>query len=187
MAWSMGLLGASLPSVAAGAYDLLQTQVLSSPVTSITFDSLDSIAADYEHLQIRFVAKSTVVGNSTGLACVLNGDTTDSYRGHILAGDGTAVSSSELVFTGLANLGQVQRTQSGVPGSFTAGVIDILDFSNANKNTTLRNFSGHYAGNTRIQLTSGGYFKTDSVTSIKLELLAPDFATGSRFSLYGVK
>lgn len=183
----MGLLGASLPSVAGGAYDLLETQVLSSSAASITFDNLNTLAADYKHLQIRFVTKSTVVGNSTGLACVLNDDTTNSYLGHRLAGNGSEVTANNLVFDGLASLGQVQRTQSGVQGSFTAGIIDILDFSNSNKTTTIRAFSGHHAGNTIVQLVSGGYFQTSPVTSIKLELIAPDFAAGSRFSLYGVK
>jgi hypothetical protein len=43
--------------VAAGSFDLLETQVLTSSAASVTFSSLSTYAADYQHLQIRIVSK----------------------------------------------------------------------------------------------------------------------------------
>jgi hypothetical protein len=72
--------------------------------------------------------------------------------------------------------------------SYSAGVVDILDPFETSKNTTVRNLDGYTAalGN-QIRLSSGLFYKTESITSLKILLDSFQFKSGSRFSLYGLK
>lgn len=180
MAWSMGLLGASLPSVAAGAYDLLETQVLGAAAASVTFTGLDSYT-DYKHLQLRNVQRTTRASNTDGCYLRFNGDSGSNYARHYLYGDGSSIysgGSTSQTQIGLFNRG------AGDTNFFAIDVIDILDFSDANKNTTVRVFEAE----DRVWLISGLWNSTSAVTSITFTpQIGPDFAVGSRFSLYGVK
>ena len=72
----IGFFGAG---AAAGAYELIETQVLGSDVYSITFSS---VPQTYKHLQIRLTARCTASG-STGdwLSIRFNGDSSGNYGG----------------------------------------------------------------------------------------------------------
>jgi hypothetical protein len=73
----LGILAAQI-SVAAGSYDLLETEILTGSQTSVTFSSLNSTyGADYQHLQARCVFSGGGVVSS--LRIQLNGDTGSNY------------------------------------------------------------------------------------------------------------
>lgn len=175
---------------AAGAYDLLETTVLSSNTASVTFSSLGSYSA-YKHLQLRIVARDTNSFASTirDLNMRFNGDSGTNYFGHELIGD----PSWPGVFS--QNLGNTSRIRaratiddSATANVYVASIWDILDFNNTSKNKTVRILSGTNQGNNdaRIVLTSGAWNNTAAITSITITG-ADQHKTGSRFSLYGVK
>jgi hypothetical protein len=170
---------------AAGAYDLLETTVLGSNTASVTFSSLGSYS-DYKHLQIRATIRTARSINGDFHYIRFNSDTGSNYAYHELVGQGSSVASS-------ASTSQTYIQYSRAPGTtntanvFSSAVIDILDFNNSSKNTTIRSLSGYEAATDAISLFSGVWLSTAAVTSITL--LQPSFNTlaGSRFSLYGIK
>lgn len=187
----LGILNSQAAGVSAGAYDLLETQVLTSSASSVTFTGLGSYT-DYKHLQIRAVGRSNNSGNRfrlTGLR--LNGDSGSNYSYHDLYGNGSSVISSSN--TGSSNIPVLAINGSAsTSNAFGVAVIDLLDFSSSSKNTTIKSLTGfHDAAQPiyRVMLRSGVWLNTAAVTSITMgDLLGGyDWAVGSRFSLYGVK
>jgi len=166
----------------AGAYDLLETTVLASSASSVTFTGLGSYS-DYTHLQIRYVTQAT---STSDIFLRMNADTGSNYAYHWLQGTGSTVSS---VGASSQNHIRVFGADANPGGDvFAPGVIDILDFSSSSKNTTTRTLAGRNATANRIFLLSGLYNDTSAVTSISLtEGSTGNFVTGSRFSLYGIK
>ena len=72
--------------------------------------------------------------------------------------------------------------------TFTAGVIDILDYANTNKYKTLRTLNGGDAnGSGNIQIESGSWRNTAAITSITLTHNGSGFTQYSSFALYGIK
>ena len=180
--WNMGLLGASAP-VAAGSYELIESSILTSDTSSVTFSS---IPQDYKHLQIRMLVRdtNTFTNELRNITLLLNGSS--SGNSHRLTGNGSTVASASLgplqIFNGTLN----DDAPSGV---FVATVLDILDYTNTSKNTTTRSLGGTEAGATlarAITLGSGLLLSTNAITSITINSLV-NHKTGSRFSLYGIK
>jgi len=177
-----------------GAYDALASVTLSATTSTITFAG---IPTGYRHLQIRGIARSnSATTYPDPLIIQFNGDTTSGnyYSYHILTGDTTAASAYAGATTTIAG-GMVGRIAGGNGGanSFTASIIDILDYSNSNKNKTTRTLSGTEGNSTNldndITLFSSLWKSTSTITSI---LLRPNNNTNSfvqytQFALYGVK
>lgn len=171
----------------------LQTVTLSSPTNAVEFTNLVSqYASTYQHLQLRYVTRQNEAGNgrneSGGLR--FNGVTSNSYSWHTIVADegsgvrnfGAANNSYMLVWVVSPN---------GLNSAYGVGVIDILDPFETSKNKTIRvtdaatntsNNYGRYVG-----VTSGAFYSTNQVSSIRFFLGVNNFAPGSRFSLFGVK
>jgi hypothetical protein len=183
----LGFLAAS--GVSAGSFDLLETQVLGSSTASVTFSSLSTYAATYQHLQIRAVVGGTD-GSDNRMWLRLNGVTTG-YSWHNLFGNGSSVSSQ--AGTSTTSIRCMTSISDGTASQFSGVVIDLLDVFETTKNKTVRTLGGGIStSDTRIALTSGLYASTDAVSSIALApgntgYGAGNFKSGSRFSLYGIK
>jgi hypothetical protein len=83
----------------------------------------------------------------------------------------------------------VETSASTSANIFTVAVIDILDYSNTNKYTTIRTLQGYDSnGSGNIRFNSGLWMNTAGVTDIKI---FPDgaasFVQYSHFALYGIK
>ena len=169
-------------AVAASSYELISSTVLGSNTPSVTFSSLGDYSSTYKHLQLRIVTKYDNPFDNFFMR--LNGDTGSNYSVHRLIGNGSTVTS-------LASTSQSYFIP-GITSSSTANivaptVIDILDSYSTAKNKTIRALSGDTA-DTSIRFASGAWYNTSSITSISLLAEAAyNFATGSRFSLYGIK
>lgn len=173
----IGFFGAG---AAAGAYELISSTVLGSANSTISFTS---VAQTYKHLQVRFAAKNTSFGPDLYMA--FNG-ATSGFSMHFLRGNGSAVSSSNyLNQSAIWMLNAVSR--SNTTSAFSAGVIDILDYSSTSKNTTTRTLNGRADYENDVYLQSGLWNNTAAVSQIDFTLSGGSFATGTRFSLYGIK
>jgi hypothetical protein len=153
------------------------TLVGSGGVNTVIFND---IPQTYKHLQLRVLCK-----NGTGTYWVItqfNSDTGNNYSYHNIYGSGSAVAAE-----GYADKAE-SNTFLNSSSQFSAGIIDILDYSNTNKYKTLRALGGYDAnGSGYISLASIGWRNTDPITSIKLYSYTSNFAQYSRFSLYGIK
>jgi hypothetical protein len=119
-----------------------------------------------------------------------NNDSGNNYAWHALSGFASGVISENQTSQNRINLALSAGAKLAT-NIFVPAVVDILDPFETTKNTTTRALSGGDRptdGEQRVTLGSGAWFNTSAVTSI---LLAPrhalSWASGSRFSLYGIK
>jgi hypothetical protein len=175
---------ASAGAGGAGSFDLLETQILGTAAASVTFSSLSSYAATYQHLQIRAVARMSSANTERSLVLRFNADTASNYNNHGLTGDGGSVGSYNFAdsYIGLGSFSAANATAN----AFGAGVIDILDAYETTKNKTVRSLAGATT-TPQISLRSGLWRNTAAVSSITLLDPTSNLVTGSRFSLYGSK
>jgi hypothetical protein len=151
-----------------------------------------SIPATYTHLQIRgFARTSRATFGVDALRYQLNADTGSNYSWHHLRGDGSTVESSAGTSISYMESQRILGTTTG--GSFGALVMDILDYKDTNKYTTVRVLGGVDVNGTvggiggAVMITSGNWRNTNAVTSIKLYGDSANFAEYSQFALYGIK
>jgi hypothetical protein len=183
----LGILAVAGAGAAAGgsAYDLLETTLITTTTASVTFSNLNNYS-DYKHLQIRAVMQDNATTNLNRMDLQFNSDTGANYTYHYVNGNGSTVSSSagtsqnKLQFFDVIN-------GTGDTSRFGVAILDILDFSNTNKNTTVRCIGGGISSSENdISLGSGLWLNTAAVTSISI-FGAFSYTANSRFSLYGVK
>jgi hypothetical protein len=143
-----------------------------------------SIPGTYTHLQIRFITR---FGSVAVFKTTFNSDNGSNYAWHEIQGNGTSVTAnagSSAAFM----YGAYSNGFSATADTFGAGVIDVLDYANANKYKTLRMLSGYDAnGSGGLQLNSGLWQSTSAITSIKITPNTSTFQQYSHFALYGIK
>ena len=177
----MPILGiiASSTLAAAGDYESIATVAVTSNTATITFSS---IPQTYAHLQIRGIARTNRNSGIDSYQVNLNGNS--NTKSHELRGDGaSATASSGNVANGI------------IPGNnatasvFAAIVTDILDYTNSNKNKTIRSLVGYDGnGSGEINFTSSFYDSTAAITSITINIgTSNSYVANSSFALYGIK
>jgi hypothetical protein len=166
-------------------YELISTTVLGSNQASVVFD-VSSFSSTYKHLQIRAAVRSIRADTADQVGIRMNGDTGANYSWHYLEGNGSSVYSDDGVSQTDIFAGWMPANTAGA-NIFSSFVTDYLDVYSTTKNKTLRHSSGTTPFNV-VSLNSGMRMNTEALTSITvLSRLSSQFATGSRFSLYGIK
>jgi hypothetical protein len=167
-----------------GDYESIASVTVGSGGSStITFSSIPST---YKHLQIRGIGRSDRGGQPTDqIRYRLNGDTGSNYTYHELLGNGSSASVyGQTASVGIAGIITAPTTTSGI---FGIAVIDILDYADTNKYTTLRFLSGYDSnGSGQVLLGSSLWTDTSAVNSITLAAIA-SYVQYSSFALYGIK
>lgn len=173
--------GAFSVAAAAGDFESIATvSVGSGGAANVEFTS---IPGTYTHLQIRGIGKST--SSPTDLDIQFNSDTGSNYRAHRLYGDGSSVVAD--VSTQTTRLDRAGFLAGGT-SVFAANIIDILDYTNTNKYTTVRSLYGYDNNGSGYQFFSSGlWMNTNAITSIKLYPDAGNFVQYTTFALYGIK
>ena len=157
--------------------DALGSVTLVSNQTTVLFSGIPST---YTHLQVRGIIKLAESGTSDNWATfTMNGASTNSHQ---LQSNGSATNGQNL------NSWFADIPQSGVT-PFGVFVIDILDYSNTNKNKTWRSLNGFdNNGGGYVQFTSGFVSDTTAISYITFgSRSGSGLATGSTFALYGIK
>jgi hypothetical protein len=169
-----------------GDYESIETVTLSNSTTaSVTFSSLSG----YQHLQIRGLIRNTRAASGDGSTMMLrlNSDTGSNYFSHRLRGNGSSASSDAQTSASSARAADY-ASDSATASVFTAFVIDILDYADSSKNTTIRSFHGaDFNGSGYVNLMSAAWNNTNAVTSITLLDAAYNFKQYSTLALYGLK
>jgi hypothetical protein len=170
---------------ATGTYELVSSQILGSAQSAITFD-VSSLASTYKHLQLRMTSKTVTGGGGTTLMQIrFNGDSGTNYSYARLWGSGGGITSAA---AGSLNNGFAGYNFQSSNAGPAANICDILDPFSTTKNTTGRFLGGGADSSNFIGLYSFAWFNTNAVTSIVLnDQDGANFATGSRFSLYGIR
>jgi hypothetical protein len=133
-----------------GAYESIATETVGGGgSSSITFSSIPST---YTHLQVRCVTRSS--GAAANSVLTFNGDTGNNYASHWLTGNGSAASSGSSTSRASMYIDILGANASGA--MWSADVVDILDYTNTNKNKTIRVLAGQdFNGSGTIWLASG--------------------------------
>jgi len=182
----LGILASSKLTAAAGDYESIATVTVGSGGNaSVDFTS---IAADWTHLQVRAILRSSASTTNTGLKATFNSTSTNYYALHQLYGDGSSAIANTNSASSYAVTGH-QTGASATTGIFGVMVMDILDYAHTNKNKTVRTLTGYDAnGSGLILLRSSLWMNTSAITSISFTSeAAGNLAQYSHFALYGIK
>ena len=167
-------------------YELIATEELASSQADVTFSSLDTLAADYGHLQIRVVSRTDRVSTVDGIKLQFNGDSTGVYSYHSLRGDDTSIISYGAANRTFISLDSNAAANAG-SSIFGVHIVNIEDFSDSSKLTSVMSRGAVTGALSEISLASGLWNNTAAVTSIKIFGGNGNFVSGSRFSIYGRK
>jgi len=173
-----GIVASGISGHLSSYYSIATATVTSGGSGAITFSSIPST---YTHLQIRGLVRSDRA-NTVDVAGVQIGSTYATQQ-HILYGDGSSAVAN--ASTGLTVVPAASTTSS----AFGTFVIDILDYTNTNKNVVARALSGYDAnGSGTAALGSALFLTTGPVTALSVYAAnGTGFVQYSSIALYGVK
>ena len=162
--------------------EAIATTYLEADVSSVTFSSLGS----YEHLQLRCDARTDDTDKDM-IKINFNGDTNSNYDRHYLRAYSAGVQTGAYPDADSSYGGWIPGADLKA-AEYGTTIIDILDYRNASKNTTLIWLVGHaITGSPNMYFVSGVWRNTNAVTSIVATPRAgSNFRRGSEFSLYGL-
>jgi hypothetical protein len=173
-------------------FELIESVILGSAQSSVTFSGLGTYSSTYKHLQIR--AACLFSATDSTISVRLNGDSGSNYAHHTLFGNGSSVTSNAFTSGNVMMIHYNQDNNStNEPGVVVA---DFLDVYSTTKNKTVRSLGGTASGTykNQIRLNSGVWMNTASVTSLSVShgisftgWANANFRAGTRISLYGVK
>ena len=166
--------------------EAIATTYLEADAATVTFGS---IPATYEHLQVRGLNAATGATSGQAYYIELNGSAGTAYSSHIIRAHTSTVGANAQ--TGNARI----QIFDGIHGSSTDRteyammMMDIFDYANANKNTSVMLNGGQSMSSTerRRWLGSGLWDSTAAVTQIKFTPSNGNMRRGSEFTLYGIK
>ena len=171
------------------SFESIQTVTVGSGGASSAVFS--SIPSTYKHLQIRLTARVTGATTDSNIVAYFNTDTTSgNYPQHVLYGTGSSPAGAGYSPSD-SNLA-IGRTPgaSSTSGMFGVGIADILDYTNTNKNKTVRALSGQdQNGSGIVLLNSGLWLSTAAISTITITAQSGNgnLAQYSSFALYGIK
>jgi hypothetical protein len=173
----VGIYGSPTP-VSTNSYESIATVLVGAGgQSSIDFTSIPST---YKHLQIRGIAKRA--SGVTSAFIRFNSDTGTNYAYHELYGNGSVAQSGATTAVSYGILGPTPSAQ------FSVFIADILDYTNTNKNKTVRSLSGFDAnGSGTIAFNSSLWLNTSAINTISIFPFSGSFAEYSSFALYGIK
>jgi hypothetical protein len=167
----------------ANTYTLISSNVLGSSAASVTFSS---IPATYTDLVLRISDRLDNAGTSTNSNVQFNGDTATNYSRIVLAGSGSAASSS-------LNATQAFSRYLSNGGGTTASTFDSTEIYipsyqvSQNKPLSIFTVTETNATAVDMQITASLWRNTAAITSITLTPSSGNYVSGSSFYLYGIK
>jgi len=187
----LGILNAQAAggATAGGAYDLLETQTLDTATSIVSFSDLDTYSG-YEHLQVRMVARSDRPDPNTQdyFVTTFDNDTNygTNYTASRLQANAASTSSFTAGSTGTIYFESVPGADFGQENTYAGVIMDILDFNNTNKFTSIMAYGGfNSAVDRRIAIIGGTYLVASIPTSLELRCGSDNWSIGSKFALYG--
>ncbi len=156
-------------------YEPIATNTLGSGQSSITFSSIPSTYTD-------LVLVAAIKGTSTIYRqLTVNGDNGSNYSITELIGDGSTASSSRQ--SSATAMGMMEATNSSSDGT----AVSIFNFMNYANTTTYKTVITRSNKHNRTGAIVGLWRSTSAINSITLSAFSNTYATGSTFTLYGIK
>ena len=161
----------------ASTYEPIASQTLGSATTTVDFTS---IAANWTDLVL--VANFNASSGSPNAKLRVNGDTGTNYSNTILHGNGSSAGSSRQSNSGEMSINW-NVNLSTTSNNFL--VWQIMSYANTNVFKTMLWATGNAGG--EVIRTVGLWRSTSAITSLSVFTASLSFASGSTFSLFGLK
>lgn len=154
-------------------YEKIATTTLGSAASSVTFSSISNAYTD--------IVLICSIANTVGQADVrirLNGDTATNYSYTQLFGTGSAAGSNRSSNNSFAAGGYIGTTQSN----------SIVHFQNYSNTTTNKSILARYNDTGNLVVAAVSLWRsTSAINEIGISFSANNFASGSVFTIYGIK
>jgi hypothetical protein len=158
-------------------YEPIETTTVGTATNTVTFSS---IGGSYTDLIIVTNVKSTSTEN---MSMIFNSDTGSNYSRTVLTGNGSSASSDRQ--TSVTSIGTDYNGYFDGSDFNQAKIIQIMNYSNSTTYKTCLIRSNRAQSGTDAIV--GLWRSTSAITSITLGANSLNFATGSTFTLYGIK
>ena len=163
--------------------EAIRTQYLEADVGEVVFADIPS---SYQHLQLRICDRSTrASGDALQIQFGTNdGDPDDgsNYAYHNINGTGGYAYAGATTGASFIQVGDTP-SQDRDSAEYGGKIIDILDYANTSKNTSVMNQIA--TSGQRIYFSSGMWNAATAVDRIRLFNYSNNFVRGSSFTLYG--
>jgi hypothetical protein len=180
----LGIMASSVLKVTNSYESIATVTVGSGGTTNVTFSSIPST---YKHLQVRMNIRSNRAVAVEVFNMIFNSTQSNQYAFHYLAGNGsvTQVGSGTSSNDGI---GAYIAGDSATSGVFGGAVTDILDYTDTNKQRTIRTLGGvDNNGSGGVMLGSALWNNSSAINSIKFVSGGTGWVEYSSFALYGIK
>jgi len=171
------------------AIEAIATTYLEAATATVTFSSLPQT---YEHLQIRVSGRHTSSGGGgSSIYIRFNGDTTG-YETHTMQGyNGNNTNTDRYADQGYVYAGgRITGPLTPKATNYGASVIDILDYRNTNKNTSITYIQGMNAvvgtDPNRVVFGEALWGSTAEITTLHFYTIGTGFSRGSSITVYGL-
>ncbi|MGH2714799.1 MAG: hypothetical protein ACRDM7_13120 [Thermoleophilaceae bacterium] len=159
---------------------------LASPAATIDFTS---IAADWAHLLIAWLARSDVAANSANLVLRFNNDAGANYDSQNISGTGTTAAAGESLATTSGIVGQIPGA-SALANQFGGGLVIIPHYTNAVARKVGLGMAqlgwNVTTGSLRFMLSGTMWRSAPAISRITFFPSASNFVADSRVTLYGM-
>lgn len=158
-------------------YDCIATTTLGSDTASVTFSSISGSFTD-----LVLVGELTGSGGNANIRVRVNSDSGTNYSLTRLSGDGSSATSAR----GSNSDGMfVVSTGASLNGNRGVFIQHFMNYSNTTTNKTALNRFSVAASEvtTNVHL----WRSTSAITSIEIATTTNNYASGSTFTLYGIK
>lgn len=152
-------------------YTPIATTTLGSATNTVTFSS---ISGSYTDLILIYAGTLSADG---GFALRFNSDTGTNYSNTALFGDGSTAGSNR----------NSNDTSMGLGYGGTAQNVTTMQIQNYSNSTTYKTALSRNNGGGYVSARVGMWRNTAAVTTVAVLTYSGNFATGSTFTLYGVK
>lgn len=169
---------ASQGRISASSYESIATVTVGTAQSSISFTSIPST---YKHLQVR--AMHLYSGSGANMVCSYNSGSFNNVYSHFVYGDASTT------FAGSDTTPIISFQSGSTSTAFCAAIYDFLDYSNTNKNKTMRGLIGQETNSAgRVGLISALATNTSAINALTFTYNGGDtFRTNTQFALYGIK
>lgn len=157
-------------------FDLIDSNVLGSNSTSITFSSVPST---YRDLVIVITAKQTAGTGQNELR--FNGDSGSNYGNISMEGTGSITQSGASATT---SKWYINLNNGDLYSQYTTCIVQIMDYAQAKHKSGISRGNGQGTGNS-VGASGHIWRNTNAITSITISA-SGTYSSGSTFYLYGI-
>lgn len=166
----------------ATTYEPIATTTLGSAQATVSFNSFSG------YTDLVLIGRMTTTHTaSSALQMTFNGDTASNYSVTRLYGNGTTATSDRFSSQSNIDTGFMPGTNGTGQGTV---IFNIMNYANTTTFKTILNRWESQAGASGSQYTTaevGLYRSTSAITSLSMAFTTGNIATGSTFTLYGIK